>query len=144
MGPSPCPRVPGRGSSCLSAAVSGEPCPPRASLCKAPAPARSASARGEGQERGSESAGAGSPAAPPSNPPERRGRGLEPQLEQPAPLQGEGCFSPQSDDVLARRCHPRIHLNVRAAGRLSAAPRRPGAASPPLTRYFSSIHFRCW
>lgn len=51
--PRPCPRVPGRvGDSCLSAAVWGGPAPPRASLCKAPAPARSASAQGTGQRGG--------------------------------------------------------------------------------------------
>lgn len=51
--PHPCPRVPGGGGdSCLSAAVWGGPAPPRASLCKAPAPARSASARGAGRRSG--------------------------------------------------------------------------------------------
>lgn len=56
--PRPCPRVPGRvGDSCLSAAVWGGPAPPRASLCKAPAPARSASARGTRQRGGVGEAG---------------------------------------------------------------------------------------
>lgn len=56
--PRPCPRVPGRvGDSCLSAAVWGGPAPPRASLCKAPAPARSASAQGAGQRGGVGEAG---------------------------------------------------------------------------------------
>lgn len=47
----------------------GGPAPPRASLCKAPAPARSASARGEGQEGGEESVEEGGPAARPLTPP---------------------------------------------------------------------------
>ena len=54
-------------SQCCS--VGGGPAPPRASLCKAPAPARSASARGEGQEGDEESLEEGGPAARPLTPP---------------------------------------------------------------------------
>lgn len=69
MGPSPLPQGPrwGRGlvSQCCSV---GGPAPPRASLCKAPAPARSASARGAGRRSGVGEAGGPPPIRDSSGP----------------------------------------------------------------------------
>lgn len=139
--PRPCPgsRVPGGGEGARVSVLQcrGGPAPPRASLCKAPAPARSASARGEGQEVGLKVRGGAEPRGPPSN---RRGAGAWPRAAAQAarPLQGEERVSPPvrlDGSAHSLRALPR---RVWAAGHWSAAPRsrRPPAAHTVL----SSIH----
>ena len=98
--------------------------------------------RGEGQEGGLESTGEGSPAARPQTP---LSAGAWPrataQAARPRPLQGEGCFSPPvRRRVGSALSPPNPALNVRAAGRLSAAPRRLGARPPAAHTVLSSIH----
>lgn len=133
--PRPCPwSRAGGGGSCLSAAVWGGPAPPRASLCKAPAPARSASALGEGHEGrgvltgepGGRSPGGAWPGASAS----AGGHGaLAPREKGPPPVQSEVlalCFSLQS-------C-PRVWA---ASVRVPSAAPGPGAAAHTV---LSSIH----
>lgn len=115
-----------------------DPAPPRASLCKAPAPARSASARGKGRS-GQRVFGGGDPGGPPPNCPGPGGvaSSLRPRQQRPlgeekglAPIQSEVltlCFLPQ---VLPLRpdCWAFVHR--------AQASRRPPAAHTVL----SSIH----
>lgn len=137
--PRPCPwSRAGGGGSCLSAAVWGGPAPPRASLCKAPAPARSASALGEGQE-GARSSHGRSPAAAPHLPGTRCiASSLSRRPQRPL---GEKGPPPLQSEVLALCFFPPVLPPGLGSSELvlSVAPGVPAPAAAAHT-VLSSIH----